>query len=265
MEETPRIGFFTIATNQYVLMLEEQLRAISEQIKQLGWKYVVATDQAEHLSIFLQDANLTTHVRIIQCPAYVFPLASMLRFKYIKHEMSEFTHICYLDCDMRIENPSALDGAIKSAQSVHLVRHPGWDRVYGLKVSFKERIAEFLIKIEKGGLGSWENRRKSSAWVPRARRLKYFAGGIFFGPALLVKQMSESCDTWMDSDLKSGIVAAFHDESYLNRWATVNHFSDTGPEFCFTEYPWLPELRVVVRALDKNAMRLDLDGISTII
>jgi hypothetical protein len=263
MDEKSRIGFFTIATNQYVLMLEEQLAAISEQIKQLGWKYVVATDQAEHLSKFLRGAKLTNYVRVLQCPPYVFPLASMLRFKYIKNEMNEFTHICYLDCDMRIENPLALDRAIKSAHSVNLVRHPGWDRDYGLKVRVKERMAELLVKIEKGALGSWENRKKSTAWVPRSKRARYFAGGIFFGPAVLVKQMSESCDTWMDSDFKSGIVAAFHDESYLNRWATVNDFAEQGPEFCFTEYPWLPKFRVIVRALDKSAMRLALDEIST--
>jgi hypothetical protein len=262
MEETPKIGFFTIATNHYVLMLEDQLKAISPQIKQLGWRYVVATDQSEHLSKFLQDTNLVNYVRIIKCPAYKFPLASMLRFKYMKNEMNGFSHTCYIDCDMRIENPLALDTAIRSAQSVNLIRHPGWDRYHGLKVSLKEKFVEFFVKLEKGGLGSWEHRRKSAAWVPRAQRVKYFAGGIFFGPSTLVKQMSKDCDNWMDVDLRLGMVASVHDESYLNRWATVNEFTEAGPEFCYTEYPWLPRLNVVVRALDKKAMRLNMDEIS---
>lgn len=256
-----KIGFFTIATNHYVLMLEAQLRAISDQVRELDWQYVVATDQVEHLSRFTKDNQLDDHVKILKCPQYKFPLASMLRFKYISQEMSDFDFTCYLDCDMEVENPHALHAAIQKSTSVHLVRHPGWARDFGLKLGLKERLAESYFRLRKGGLGSWESRRNSSAWVPRRKRRNYYAGGIFFGPTEEIRQLSEICDAWMDADLQAGIVASVHDESYLNRWATLNKFTPLGPEYCYSNFSWLPDLDVVVRALDKNSMRLPLNEI----
>jgi len=258
----PKIGFFTIATNHYVLMLEAQLRAISDQVRELDWQYVVATDQVEHLAQFTRDNQLDDHVRVLKCPPYKFPLASMLRFKYISEQMTEFDFICYLDCDMEIENSHALHVAILKSTSVNLVRHPGWSRGFGLKLSPKERLAESYFRLRKGGLGSWESRRKSFAWVPRRKRRDYYAGGIFFGPTEEIRRLSKICDAWMDADLRAGIVASVHDESYLNRWATLNKFTPLGPEYCYSNFSWLPDLDVVVRALDKRSMRIPLGEIS---
>jgi len=239
-------------------MYEAQLRVISGLIRTLNWHFVVATDQVEHLSQFVKKHQLDDHVRILKCPPYRFPLASMLRFKYIFQEMSDFNFVCYLDCDMAIQNPRALHDAIQKSTSVHLVRHPGWARDYGLKLSPKERLAEGYLRLRNGGMGTWESRRNSSAWVPRKERIGYYAGGIFFGPTDGIRNLSETCDEWMDADLQAGIVASVHDESYLNRWATLNNFTPLGPEYCYYQFPWLPELDVIVRALDKNSMRLPL-------
>lgn len=259
---TPKTGFFTIATNHYVLMLEAQLRAIAGPARRLDWYFVVATDQVEYLSQSVKNLQLDDRVRILKCPPYRFPLASMLRFKYISQVMRDFDFICYLDCDMEIENPLALSDAIHKSTSVHLVRHPGWARDFGLKLSPKERLAESYHRLRNGGLGSWESRRKSCAWVPRNKRSKYYAGGIFFGPTEGIRHLSETCDEWMDADLRSGIVASVHDESYLNRWATLNEFTSLGPEYCYYHFPWLPDLDVIVRALDKTSMRLPLGSLT---
>lgn len=252
-----RVGFFTIATNNYVHMLTDQLEAISSHIVAHNWHYVVATDRVVELSQFAEAMSLEGHLTIVECPAYRFPLASMLRFKYIASRMQEFDFICYIDCDMAVEDSSLLQTAITNAREVCLVRHPGWSRDFGLEVSAKEKLVEQFIKISFGGLGGWETRRKSNAYLPRKLRATYFAGGIFFGPKAQVLEMATQCDVWMDKDLKSGIVARVHDESYLNRWAALNTHASLGPEFCFTEYPWLPDLKVVVRALDKSAMNTD--------
>ncbi len=253
-----KIGFFTIATNHYVLMLEAQLMAISDQVRELDWQYVVATDQVAHLTQFAKDNYLDNRVQIIKCPPYQFPLASMLRFKYISTEMSSFDFTCYLDCDMGIVAPYVLHDTIQKSTQVNLVRHPGWARDFGLKLSPREWLAESYLKLRKGGLGAWETRRNSSAWVPRRMRRDYFAGGIFFGPTEEIRQLSEICDAWMDADLQAGHVASVHDESYLNRWATLHHFTVLGPEYCYASFPWLPDLEIVVRALDKSSMPLSL-------
>lgn len=253
-DQSKRVGFFTIATNQYVHMLTAQLDAIAADIKEKNWHYVVATNHVSILYEFAEDRSLLAHLTIVECPAYRFPLASMLRFKYIASRMGEFDFICYIDCDMAIENPSLLHRAITDSESVCLVRHPGWARDFGIPVPLKETLVELLFRITRGGLGGWERRRKSDAHVPRRLRETYVAGGIFFGPSKQLIEMASKCDVWMDNDLKRGLVARVHDESYLNRWATLNTHITLGPEFCFTEYPWLPDLKVVVRALDKSAM-----------
>ena len=252
-----QIGFFTIATNQYAQMLIDQISSCASELVEHDWHYVVATDRSKEITQFAKRASLERHITVIECPPYRFPLASMLRFKYIVSHMATFDYICYIDCDMAIEKPFLINEAILSSTAVCLIRHPGWARDFGLQVSAKEKLVEQFFKITSGGLGGWETRRKSNAYLPRKLRATYFAGGIFFGPKTEVLEMATQCDVWMDKDLKSGIVARVHDESYLNRWAALNTHTSLGPEFCFTEYPWLPDLNVVVRALDKRAMTAD--------
>lgn len=185
----------------------------------------------------------------------------MLRFKYMTQLMGGFDFVCYLDCDMKIEDPRRLNDAIVQSRMVNLVRHPGWARDFGQRVDLKEKLSELFIRVWRGGLGDWETRKQSTGWVPRKSRISYFAGGIFFGPNISMNELSRTCDGWMDRDLANGIVASVHDESYLNRWASEHTFTSVGPEFCFTEFAWLPSLKPVVRALDKSSMNFD-EGLS---
>ncbi len=252
-----KLGFFCIATNEYLCFLENQIRAIADEIRELDWRYVVATNRTEHLRIFLEETGLNDYVKIVKCPKFRFPLASMMRFKYIAELMSDFDFTCYIDCDMAIENPGKLHDAITESKQVTFVLHPGLARGYQLPISVKEKIVELYIRATRGGLGSWETRKVSAANVPRALRKHYFAGGIFFGPSASVKELSEECDSWMDTDLKKGVIAVVHDESYINKWATCNPHDILGPEYCYTEYEWLPKMSVVVRALDKKQISID--------
>jgi len=255
---SPKVGFFTIATNHYELMLRSQLSKISSDIKKFNWHFVVATNRDTQLTEFLLSQGLERYVTLVSCPAFKFPFASMLRYTYITHTMKDFDFICYVDADMVIENAPSLHSAIVKSTSVHLVQHPGWVRKFGLKVGVKEKIFELYLRVTMGSLGSWETRRKSAARVARLDRLHYYAGGLFFGPASAILELSKLCSDWMDSDSKAGIIAKFHDESYLNRWAAGADFVALGPEYCYSEFPWLPEMQVVVRAVDKSKLRFDL-------
>ena len=257
LSNSHRVGFFTIATNHYEVMLRSQLSGISQDIRKFNWHYVVATDRVSKLAEFLKSEGLQNHVTLVSCPAYKFPFASMLRFAYMTHTMKDFDFICYVDADMVIESAQSLHSAIIGSSSVHLVEHPGWTRRFGLKVGVKEKLSEIHLRLTMGSLGTWEVRRKSAARVARRDRISYYAGGLFFGPSDAILELSKFCADWMDADSKSGTIAKFHDESYLNRWAVSGDFVALGPEYCYSDFPWLPEMEVVVRAVDKSKLSFD--------
>lgn len=50
----------------------------------------------------------------------------------------------------------------------------------------------------------------------------YVQAGFFGGKADIVYKMCEDVSKWVESDLKRRIIPKWHDESYLNKWQTMN-------------------------------------------
>jgi hypothetical protein len=104
-----------------------------------------------------------------------------------------------------------------------------------------------------GGLGSWEEKVESDAFVPRHLRKKYFCGGVWFGKRESIFALLKNLSNATENDLKKGIIAVWHDESHLNRWASENVHGEESPELCFDEtYPQLHGLSPSVTAVRKT-------------
>jgi hypothetical protein len=140
-----------------------------------------------------------------------------------------------------------------------LVQHPGYWRPRGLKrIKLYSKHLEILLRdcyllLLFGGIGSWETRRISSARVPRSRRHTYYCGGFWFG---LPEQVISFCGQqakWVALDNKKGVTAKWHDESHLNKWASLNDFRTLSPEFCYSENsPNIQSLKPQVMAVEKT-------------
>ena len=68
------------------------------------------------------------------------------------------------------------------------------------------------------GPGSPERNPESKACIPIGSDSRYFCGGFFGGSSEEFIKMSESILENIQDDLARGIIAAWHDESHLNRY-----------------------------------------------
>lgn len=251
-----RVQLISIATNDYLSLWRAQVLEISEAIKQLDWKMVLLTDNLVEAERIVGKAGLNERTLITPIFPFKFPMASMVRYLAIVENCENDGWICYIDADMKIENPLELDFAIRSSTEVTVVSHPGYTRPRGSGrgLGLKHLISNVVLRSREGGLGAWETRTQSTAFVPRSQRKSYAQAAIFFGPASKIRDMSATCWGWTEKDLQNGIIPRWHDESYLNRWMVDNHHILKGPEFCYFDFPWLNVDEPVVRAVDKSSL-----------
>jgi hypothetical protein len=151
-----------------------------------------------------------------------------------------------------IEVPSHL------TQGIALVSHPGFFRPAKRElVNFYIEHPKFLVRdlalrIRIGGLGSWETSRASKAYVPRHARGVYVCGGTWMGYRNNFLDLVSELSFLEISESVKGNVPKWHDESYLNMWASRNNFTLLSSSFCFDpSYPQLHGLKELVRAVDK--------------
>jgi hypothetical protein len=107
--------------------------------------------------------------------------------------------------------------------------------------------------LSMGSLGTWETRKKSSAYVPRNTRATYVCGGFWLAKKPDFIKLVTKLDSETDIDTTNGVVAKWHDESHLNKWASETGCTVLDPSFCYdSSYDWLRGLPEVIRAVRKT-------------
>ena len=220
----------------------------------------VFSDQTEKISE-LKNVLKNTDIVHHKIPAYGWPDATLLRYEVISEAYKILNEdiLVHIDADMIFEgNPVDLFRAVINEKML-FVQHPGFYRPHGRieKVkyyfSFRSLIRDLYLIISNGGIGAWEKRKASSAYIPRKFRRQYFCGAVWAGKNRVVKEFCLEASRRTKKDLSNNLVARWHDESHLNRYA-INHpiiFLD--PRFCFDEtYPQLKKLNPVIVAVDKS-------------
>jgi hypothetical protein len=231
----------------------------------------IKTDISVEFFLFTDRVDLESEVlkfkdkfrfTFISIPSYGWPDATIKRYELMdryRHLLSSEV-LLYLDSDMLIrENfiPELLL-QLKFSDMV-LVLHPGFYRPKGFQlIKFYARspqvlVTDFILRTQLGGIGTWENRTESAAFVPRSRRTHYVCGGTWFGLNQTFLRYVEILHRQVDLDASNQIMAIWHDESHLNNLA-VNHkvtFSD--PRFCFDpRFANLRGLPNLIEAVNKN-------------
>ena len=89
-----------------------------------------------------------------------------------------------------------------------------------------------------GTAGTPERRSISKACIPYGKNKQYFCGGFYGGKAEEFLKMAEICSRNIQDDLNKSIIAAWHDESHLNRYFFDNEPTIIlSPSYCYPEYP----------------------------
>ena len=257
-----QVGFISIATNGYIEYWKTMIDSLYSQteLKTQVCIYLFTDNSvsAEKFSQLYTDFEF----RIFQVKPYIWPEATLLRYELISKKIDFYDNeiLVYIDADMLIKQDLVsriLD--LELNQTICLVRHPGYWREPGLRARIHRSInfpilvsKDAVMKLRIGGLGSWERNKDSLSYVPRMKRHKYFCGGFWLGTRSHFTDMTSRLAEAVNEDLKRNIIATWHDESHLNKWATDNIFQELTPSYCFDPtYSNLQGLPEIVRAVQK--------------
>ena len=143
-----------------------------------------------------------------------WPDGTMYRWHHLLENMPETDYVFMCDADMLIEAPI---GSEILSPHVTVTLHPG----------YVDKLPSEL---------PYEKRPSSSCFVPVEDQRRYYAGGFAGGPRQELKRFANYIVNLIDTDVAKGIVPVWHDESALNKAASVwrdLHILD--PSFCYPD------------------------------
>lgn len=158
-----------------------------------------------------------------------WPYDTLMRFKvYLDHKniLENYDYIYAIDADMLFVS----DIGDEILSDLVGTTHPGF----------------------YNSTGSYERRKKSTAYVSRKEGTTYFAGGFYGGKKDKFFHLLETTTKNIAIDLTRNYIAIWHDESHLNRYFIDNPPSlILNPSYCYPESWSIPFERKII-ALDKN-------------
>lgn len=221
------VGLLIIATNKYDVFVEPLIKSAREHfLNDQKVTYYLFTD-SKKLNNLGDDVVVTPHEH------QKWPLPTLYRYKtFVTHQdiLKKEDYLFYCDSDMLFV------GAVG-------------DEVLGERVSTIH--PGFL-----GGRGTPETRQQSLAYVNPDEKMVYYAGGFNGGTSENFLEMSKVIDNNIDTDMSSGIIAVWHDESHMNRYFINNPPTKVlDPSYCYPE-SWDIKYPKRLLALDKNHTQL---------
>lgn len=250
------IAYLTVATNRYVNYWESMVYSADEKFsKEDKAVFLVLTDQPD---ICLQVARTLRNIEVLvrEIAPLGWPDATLLRYKlYSEHGKSiEAESFAHIDADMLfIQNPLNFLNPHKWDNGIALVEHPGYSRRSDIPISFVQQTKDLVRRIRLGALGTWETNKKSKAFVSRKSRKSYVCGGSWMGSKDSFFNLVEELRDLTELDLNNELIAKWHDESYLNHWASSNAHTLLPSSFCFdASFPWLSGQDEIIRAVRKT-------------
>ncbi|MCI5051723.1 MAG: hypothetical protein MRY21_01135 [Simkaniaceae bacterium] len=212
------VGLCVMATGKYAAYAEEMISSARKHfLKNHKVTFFVFTDQK------IQDAP--DIVRIEQ-KRLGWPNDTLKRFECYLREKKLFENLDYIyACDADMLFVDAVGDEILS--DLVGTKHPGY---------YNQR-------------GTYEKNLNSSAYVSDQEELIYFAGGFYGGKREKFLHLLKTNVENIETDLRANYIAAWHDESHLNRYFI--NFPPTlvlPPAYCFSDayqLPYSPKLMVI--------------------
>ena len=190
-----KVGIIFIGTNKYADFFQLYYPACEEYLAPTAEKHYIAfTDQGDN-EIFQKD-----RVTVAKIKHYPWPYITLLRFKFISKVLNileDMDYCLFIDADLIPQSPISLE-EIFGDKSLVGVCHPG-----------------FINSV-----GPFETNIHSTAGVLNEHlNLSTYCQGCLWGGRKndffqMVKVLSER----VDKDLSNNLIAAWHDESHMNRY-----------------------------------------------
>ena len=253
VESDEGLTIICIATNKYVNYANDLFRSIKACSIDSKLEFIILTDQR-----FVEKGSSDINVKIVEIGALGWPWATLMRYHLIlaNSESISYDNLCYIDADSVVERSFwSLVDFKHLKNDLALVEHPGYFRPRNQKFYLKHPkfiLTDAKLKFLNYGIGNWEKRRKSNAYVERKSRKKYVCGGVWMGRTSAVLGMSRLLAERINADLDKNIIAKWHDESHINWFFSKNETTLLPPSFCFApNRKNLQSLQAYVTAVDK--------------
>lgn len=210
------IGILYICTGPYVLFWKDFYESFEKKfLIDFEKRYFVFTDSSD---IYAQENPL---VKIIKIEPQPWPLITLFRFATflkVEEELKKCDYLMFSNANMvcdEIIKPEEFLPREEKKEVLSVTTHPGY---YGKKA--------ICYPYERG--------RKSSAYIPWNCGQKYVIGAMFCGTSKAFLKMSKTLKHNIEEDLKTNIIAKWHDESQLNRYI-INKpgIRILPPEYCY--------------------------------
>ena len=255
--------FFTVATNIYFDYWLEMVKSFPRDLGPLtNVTFVVFTNRTSE-EVVERTKLLKVESAIVHVPVenLSWPEATMNRYQLIAQAMKPDVacKAFHIDADMRFHPAFGSQGleVLRELKGIALVEHPGFFRPRGSVGMFKRFpklvTSDLLTKFLIGGLGTWERRTTSEAFVQRRLRKKYVAGGFWGGDSSSMYDLVRELSCLTEIDRRNGITPVWHDESYLNKWSSRERHHLLPPSFCWSDrFGWLDQIEPVIEAVTKT-------------
>lgn len=238
-----KVAILYICTGAYVAFWKDFYLSFEKKFLPKTQKdYFVFTDAK---SVYNEEKNTRIH-RIYQ-DDLGWPGNTLFRFRIFKSvfsELNNFDYIFFMNANMFCNTVVTEEEFLPVSEELLVTQHPGF---------YDCKPYEF----------SYERRKKSLAYIPYSKGHVYVCGGVNGGKAKAFIELIRELDWRVDKDNEKGIVAAWHDESHLNRYILEHeNYKLLSPAYCYPEGWELPfEKKLIV--LDKGKkIKLDQKKIS---
>jgi hypothetical protein len=195
-----RIGILYIATGKYIRFWKEFFESAERYFlidEKYEKHYFVFTDA----NSFEYDDNL--HVHKIFQELLSWPYITLERFSIFQKahiELEKMDYIYFFNANMLFMK--LIDEEILPSPNIPLimVKHPGF---------FDKNRLEYTYDLNKNSL----------AYISEGEGIYYFMGGLNGGEKRAYLDLIDELKKRVDTDKKNNIIALWHDESHLNRYA----------------------------------------------
>lgn len=259
---TGSVGVFTVATNVYFDYWRDMVTSADRLLfPEHDVTFHVFTDQPDAANEVQQHLD-RAKVVAIEIPGYRWPEATLFRYRFAveNSHLLQQDVLMHLDADMLVVD--RVGPGLNPARWVNglaFVRHPGFRRPTGWRSAAyyagnpEAARLDFLTRRSFGALGAWERRPESTAFVDRDLRHHYVYGAIWMGRREPLLAMCQELDDEIRRDLSSDLIAEWHDESHLNRYAAEHEHTLLDSDYCYVEgWKNLAGLTPKIRVVDKG-------------
>lgn len=200
-------------------------------------KYFFAEDEKEYF-VFTDSNNIydkeNENVNIIYQENLGWPLITLHRYKIlqgIKNQLQEFDYCFFFNANSKFLDYVGRE-ILPDDDEILVVQHP----------YFYNKTRDKY---------TYDSNPHCNAYISKNEG-KVYAYGAFTGAKVATYcKMMQVITKWTDMDLENGIIAKWHDESYLNKYILKNKYKLLGCEYMYAE-ELMPKSNIKIIVRDKT-------------